>query len=232
MLSAKTMAYAAPANVLQVIERYRERGLPDPITTQVLESVGIPTGNAARTLQALRFFSLVNQDGTHSVKFDRLRRASTDEYRDVLAEIVRGAYDEVLTIIDPARDSLTQINDAFRHYEPAGQRPRMVALFLGMARAAGIGPAKRHRRTRQQAPRPTERTLKPKRIEPNGTSTTGQVASTAEPNAPDDENPDYRVLSILLQRLPKNAQWKQEQRDRWLQALTAALDLVVEVTSQ
>lgn len=40
---------------------------------------------------------------------------------------------------------------------------------------------------------------------------------------------DYRLLVTLLDQLPLNGKWSQQRRDRWLQAVTANLDLLVEV---
>ena len=52
---AKQVAPYAPVhNVLTVIRRLRERGLPDPLTIQELERIGIPAGNAPRTLETTR----------------------------------------------------------------------------------------------------------------------------------------------------------------------------------
>ena len=48
----------------------------------------------------------------------------------------------------------------------------------------------------------------------------------------DDEAaaPDYRLISAVIQQLPKSGKWTRERRDRWLLTLTSAVDLLFEVT--
>ena len=114
-MAEQTFAPYAPAKaVLGVVERFRDRGLPEPLTTGALEQVGVPASMAPRTMQALRFLGLVDEGGNRLEGFEQLRRAKTDEYPGVLAEMVRAAYLPVFTIVDPATDSDTAIADAFR----------------------------------------------------------------------------------------------------------------------
>ena len=60
--SIQNAPYAPVANVLTVIRRLRETGLPDPLKLQQLERIGIPQGNAPRTLATLRFLGLVGDE--------------------------------------------------------------------------------------------------------------------------------------------------------------------------
>jgi hypothetical protein len=138
MAEEKFAPYAPTKAVLGVIERFRERGLPDPLTNAGLEQIGIQASNAPRTLQALRFLGLVDEGGNRLQAFDDLRMAKTDEYPDQLALILRVAYLPIFGITDPAVDTEIQISDAFRGFEPASQRVKMVSLFMGLCRAAGI----------------------------------------------------------------------------------------------
>ena len=71
--------YAPYKAVHDVIIRFRERGLPDPLTSSALEQVGIAPGMTARTLRALRFLGLVDEGGNRSETFDRLKKANTEE---------------------------------------------------------------------------------------------------------------------------------------------------------
>jgi hypothetical protein len=84
--------YAYPNAVLGLIQRYRERALPEPITPTTLRPFGISAGNAPRTLSALRFLGLIDDAGRPTESFVQLRGASAEEYPATLAEIVRAAY--------------------------------------------------------------------------------------------------------------------------------------------
>lgn len=219
--------YAPAKAVLVVIQKYRDRGLPTPLTPGVLEQVGVPASMAARTLQALRFLGLIDEGGNRLPSFDNLQRARTDEYPGQLAEIVRAAYLPVFTIVDPAVDSDMAIADAFRAYEPRAQRQKMIALFRGLCMEAAImGP--RPRAVGGAPKRPVggalsmrSRASTPKRAE-------SRRVETDEPRG-EDGAIDTRVLTALIQQLPKERRWTSVRRERWFSMFESAVDFVVEV---
>jgi len=227
---ATTAPYAPVHNVLNIIRRLREGRLPDPLTAQELERVGVPPGNAPRTHAALRFLGLVNEEGQRTEAFERVRRASTEEYPGVLGEVIRAAYEPVFTVADPAEDDETTIHDAFRHYQPERQRGRMVTLFLGLCREAGIisgGPIQRRQRVRRgTAERP------PARTRPQVAREETPEPSAEIPVAHSDAGIDYRLISALMQQLPKDGKWTRSRRDRWVQTMTAAVDLLIEIVNE
>jgi hypothetical protein len=67
-----------------------------------------------------------------------MARATEDEYRDLLAGVVREAYASDFARIDPAQDTQSRIMSAFQRYQPRSQTYRMTMLFLGLCRAAGM----------------------------------------------------------------------------------------------
>lgn len=235
-LTSSFAPYAPVRNVLEVIRRRRERGLPDPVTVQVLESIGIPAGNASRTLQALRFLRLVDDEGRQTPLFEELARAPSSEYGKVLTEILRSAYRAIFAIVDPAQDPDDSIGDAFRQFEPAAQRSRMVTLFLGLCEAAGIVTKKRG----HPSAVPSGRRVKV------GTSVRSVGRGPIEGREPEqaqglsdqrtlnagDKSIDYRLISALIQHLPLDGRWSADKREKWLQAVRAAVDLLVEVTDK
>ena len=224
--------YAPAKNVLDVITRRRNRGLPDQVTRQVLDSIGVPVGNAPRTLQALRFLGLIRDDGTHTEQFDRLTRATQSEYPASLAEVVRHSYKSVFTIVDPASDGTVAVTDAFRQFRPEAQRQKMVTLFMGLCEAAEIteGAMRQRRSTREV--RPARRvTPRPSRKEADEVTQSSESEVTADQlSTQDEQHPmDFRLISAIMQQLPTDGKWTTGRRERWVQAVTAAVDLMVEV---
>jgi hypothetical protein len=130
--------YAAPANVIGVVKRSRTRNLPDKVDSDFIRLAGVPEAVVHRVASALKFLGLVTEDDKPSDTLRALAAAPDEQYREILAGAIRSAYQVDFARIDPAQDSQKQIIDAFRPYQPRSQTDRMVILFLGLCREAGI----------------------------------------------------------------------------------------------
>jgi hypothetical protein len=214
--------YTSARAIVDVIKRYRERGLPEPVTESALEQIGIPPSLLGLTFRALLFLALVDEGGFKTESFDQLRRASTEEYPNILAGIVRKAYLPVFTIVDPVQDDETAVADAFRRYDPANQRAKMVRLFMGLCQEAQIITRKTKRlRISSKLERPKIKAESPI------SKTTRETVNSAP--SKEDIGTDYRLISAVIQHLPRKGYWSSEERKRWLGAMTSAVDLIIQV---
>jgi hypothetical protein len=160
--------YAAAANITAVVERARRINLPERINADFLEIVGIPEVARGRVLDALRFLRFIDEIGRPTDVLRALAGAPDDEVQDLLAAALRDAYAEDFNRVNPSQDPQARIVAAFRRYQPRSQTDRMVMLFLGLCRAAGIPvlDAPRERQMQGAArPRPVAR-REPTRAEP------------------------------------------------------------------
>ena len=139
--------YAPVANVLLAINHYREKA-PVALTKDLLMRLGLAGPYANRTLRALRLLDLIDDDGAPSDALRELRTASAEDFPMRLAQIVRTAYADIFEVVDPATATDDAIDTAFRFYDPAAQRARMVILFMGLCEASGIIPPERAPRRR------------------------------------------------------------------------------------
>jgi hypothetical protein len=130
--------YAAAANVLAVLSRCRTRNLPDKVDNDFIRLAGVPEVVLNRVSGTMRFLGLTNEQDQPTDRLQALAVAPEDQYRTILADAIRSAYETEFARIDPARDTQKQIIDAFRPYQPRSQTQRMVMLFLGLCREAGI----------------------------------------------------------------------------------------------
>jgi hypothetical protein len=130
--------YAATANVTGIIKRTRTRNLPDKVDGDFIRLAGVPDAVIHRVASALKFLGLVTEDDKPTDTLRALAAAPDEQYREILAGAVRNAYEVDFARVDPTQDSQKQIIDAFRPYQPRSQTDRMVMLFLGLCREAGM----------------------------------------------------------------------------------------------
>src|SRR6266536_4395065 len=144
--------YAPPSNVIAVLKRARSRNLRDRIDGDFMRWAGIPDRSHNRVAVALRFLGLIDEGRRSTVTLRALAAAREDEYRDLLSARIRDAYREDFDRVDPAEDTHATIVDAFKPYEPRSQTDRMVMLFLGLCREAGIPVTEAPRERRMKSP--------------------------------------------------------------------------------
>lgn len=228
--SGETAPYAPPATILQLIETFRERGLATPFTAEVLARAGITESLIPRTLATLEGLDLIDQRGTPTDALESLRRAPQAEYRDALAAVVRGVYAEVLQFADPSKDDAGRISDAFRSFNPPGQRRRMVTLFVGLCDAAGLipddAPAKPGAQRTTQATSRAKKTAKGS----SGVSRSSKPSTDKKPSRKDFGGMIPPAIAGLLESLPPEGEgWTKGERDKFIATFTAVLDFVVPI---
>ncbi|HUR50084.1 MAG TPA: DUF5343 domain-containing protein [Acidimicrobiales bacterium] len=156
--------YAPAANVVGLLERIRRRNLPDVIDPDFMRIAGIPEGTMGRVGFALRFLELTDDAGRPTDRLRAIARADDEEFRELLAAVLREAYAADFARIDPAQDTQARIVSAFQRYEPRSQTERMVMLFLGMVRAAGLPVLEAPRERAMQPVRVTPRPIAVRRV--------------------------------------------------------------------
>ena len=175
-ISANFRPYAAPANLKGVLERVRARNLPETINGDFLRVAGMPDSVFGRVTQALRFLGLIHEDGRPTDVLHSISGAPEAEYRKLLEGSIREAYREDFGKIDPSEDAQPRIIDAFMPYQPRSQTTRMVMLFLGLCREAGIPVL--------DAPR--ERSMKQADARAHPAARGGRPRKQADPKPPSD----------------------------------------------
>lgn len=218
--------YAPAKVIIDLIERYRSKGLPSPVNAEVLGRAGVPESLMARTIQALIVLDLIDAEGRPTPALEGMRMAPEAEYRNRMADWLTAAYADALQFVDPATSTETEVHDAFRHYKPFGQVPRMVILFMGLFRHAGLAPEKTA--TGGTAPRkkttsaPVKRAEKPKpaqqhkSLDAASAKDAGAEKGNTDQGNSDDQKPQTEYLKALLDKFPPfDPAWPDDIKAKW-----------------
>lgn len=215
----KPAPYAPASAIIDLIQRYRNRGLPSPVTGEVLMRVGVSESLVSRTLYALQALDLIDEQGAPTKTFEGIRLAPEAEYKQRLSQWLQGAYADVLTFVDPGRDDETKVRDAFRSYQPVGQQSRMITLFLGLLATAGLVSEKRSaqpRRSQTQTARPSNgNSHSSTKVNPNSQKGADVPPPVTPPKPPiSDDTYDKQ----LLDKFPAfDPAWNDELKKAWFE---------------
>lgn len=218
--------YTTAAAFTTVLDAWRERGLGVPVTPDVLARAGVPESLARRTLQSLVDLELLSEKGEPSEQFESFRSIrGEDEYRGRLQEWLRSAYADVLIYTDPSTASFDSVAEAFRTYQPTGQRRGMASLLLGLWRYAGLPVASDSADAlppRLRPPRASRAAAPAKKAMSTRKPASGAVPSDLPPG-----------LVGLLQQIPRNGRgWTKDTRNSFVAAFSAVLDFTVPVVAE
>jgi hypothetical protein len=131
-------------------------------------------------LEALGFY---DGNGNITPEFDALKKVPEHDFKPRLAALLREAYAPILEVLDPATATQTEVENAFRGFEPTGQIPRMVQLFMGLMAYAEVMPEVKRRSgptPGQQAPRAPKSTPPSERGQAGRSGQSGQAAVEPE----------------------------------------------------
>jgi hypothetical protein len=218
--------YAPASTVLDIVDRYRNRGLVFPVTQEVLVRAGVPESLASRTLQALVALDLFDKTmGNPTETMEGLRLAPEAEFKGRLADWIKAAYADVFKFVDPALDDESRIRDAFRPYEPQGQQGRMVSLFQGLCAAAGLIPEKKKSGAAMSALPVRTRVAQPSRV----------LTFKKRPPEGSSKNPTGlpAALDGLLKTLPpSDTGWTKAERKKFLDTFAIVLDYSIPIIAE
>ena len=223
----KPAPYATTSSILDILSRYRNRGLPFPVNAEVLARVGISESLIPRTLQSLKTLDLINDLGNPTEALEGIRLAPEAEYKKRLEAWLKGTYAEIFSIVDPTKDDSVRIRDAFRGFEPVGQQDRMVALFEGLCSEAGLIESKVG--AAHSSPIPRQKSSLSPRARRNLETLSGTGKRDSGINSTGIPAP---LLGLLAGLPPKGDGWTADERKKFLATFEAVLDFCFPVVKE
>lgn len=192
--------YAPASAVIDVVLQHRDRGLPTPITTEVIGRAGVTDALAPRVMKALTLFDLVDGEGHGTDQFTELAQAAEPDFKDRFAAVLKAAYADVFQYVNPATDPPERIRDQFRHYRPRGQQERMVTLFMGLCEYSGLAPeGSTQRRESSTSRQPRQRAPRTKKSVATNSGRRDENKKATPPTLPLTD-PKARYLDLLLKK--------------------------------
>jgi len=133
----RSAPYVSAASLSNFFDHVRWVSMPKKVDQGLLLDYGLPKGSVGALLSALKFFGLVEGDGTPTPAFKMIQTGG-EEFQANLEQIVRRSYADLFSRLDPSRDSREKIRNYFsRNYSPAISNKATI-LFLDLAKEAGI----------------------------------------------------------------------------------------------
>src|SRR5258708_1509576 len=77
--------YTPAATIVNLLKRFRDKGLSLPVTAEVLLRAGVPESLVARTFQSLQLLELVTEDGQPTEVLKKIRSVPEKDYQQTLA---------------------------------------------------------------------------------------------------------------------------------------------------
>lgn len=218
----KAAPYASIGSILDILNRYRSRGMPTPFSSEVLGRAGVSDSLIPRTLQSLQVLELMDKNGMPTDTLEALRLAPTTEYPQRLEEWLKSVYADVFAFVEPSTDDEERIRDAFRHYTPTGQQDRMVKLFISLCEEAGI------REKTKKETKPRTRTAITKK------APAIKRQRNKPPETPNQINPNLpSAIAGLIGSLPSEDKgWTQQQHDKFIKTFEAVLDFCYPIVEE
>jgi len=224
LTSNSNAPYAPASTIVNLLKRFRDKGLAFPVTEEVLLRAGIPESLGRRTLQTLQLLELITESGDATEVLTKIRAVPEKEYKSTLAAWLKQVYAEVFAFTDPASDDETHVRDAFRTYLPHAQQDRMVTLFMALCAEAGLAPENKKAEAKPRSrPAASSSTSNP-RIATRKPATT----SHAEALRPGTLPPE---LAGLMARLPQGG-WTKANRDKFVKTFESVLDYVIPIVAK
>lgn len=245
----KRAAYATLSNIYKAILLHKEGKFNPPIDANKLLALEIPEWDVFHVVHSLEDLTLT-RDGYPTDTFTRLASAfQTDqvEYQKLLTSLLRDAYADVFQHFSNF-DNLThvsreQYNMAFKDYEFPKQRRKMITVFKGLCREAGIIDETTPDESEASQAESAQNTDTPSLISPldDGPLVVEEDTPVTELSQPNGSHPSQSDITrvkklvasfVRLDQLARNANSSEATQAMWIDYVRMSYDLLGDALMQ
>ncbi len=228
--------YSAINNTLHAIAICTDGVLSNvqKLSAKALEQQDIPSGDSFPVMSALRFLRLVDEQGYKTEAFVELAHATGDERQEKLKSIIKKAYSEVFSRLeDIATANPQQFREAFKDFAYPNLHGKMITLFKGLCREAGLLSDEGQTR---QTPDTQHIDTRTPLMQVSSTNVLEGYEAMPEPLSASLNGHisvrDYAMIEGLLdaievlRQLPNSPKWTEANRPSWLKAIAINVNLL------
>lgn len=248
-----TPAYASFATVVTTLDNLKADGVTPKFDRSLLTQMS--GSSQSQILSTFRYLQFIDDEGNTQPILGQIAYADQDERRVLWAKVLRNAYPYLFDSsdgFDLARCAPSTFRDKFASQSIKGETlTKAIRFFLFAADAAQIevSPYVKKNfqgRGRTTSPTKSKTTTRKAKAQTTSTSNNGSTPATKSVSKPASSSAPthtpqqtqllaasgYEILQALLHKLPSDFQWTMEERNRWIAAHTAVLDLHVQIVRE
>jgi hypothetical protein len=214
--------YTSFTTLMNTINRMSEEGgVPSRIDGSYLSNM--PGGSRPTFMASLKAFGLTDNQNKPTTELTRLVAADEDERKEIVGDLVRAFYPDVLDL--PNLATQAQLEDIFRGFGVSGSTLRKaVAFFLAAAKYADIKHSPHFR-----LPKPQAGEARPRRSTRRAAAPTAPAPET--PRTPGPTAGLHPLIQGLIQELPPaNAAFPKAKQEDWLELARVTFRLIYQPT--
>lgn len=129
--------YVSASTMSQFLDHIRYVSTPKKVDAGLLADYNISQGNIFPLISALKFLRLIDNTAKPTPAFGSLQTMG-EEFRSNLDQVIRGAYADLFSKLDIARDSREHLRNYFARNYSTSQADKATILFLDLCAEADI----------------------------------------------------------------------------------------------
>ena len=233
----QTPAYSSFVTTTNTIDLLKADGVPPKFDRSILGSMS--GSSQSQIMVTFRYLNFIDENDRTTEVLKDLVYADREQRKEIWRKILTNSYPYILNPEDDFNLEVCAPSTFKEKFEDQGINGstlnKAIRFFLAAAEFAEIKISphvKKNYKSRRSTP--SKSSKKPTQKKPTPQNTQSQNGIATKKPLTDTQTQlivtkGYEILQALLQKLPSNFRWTEYERNKWIAAHTAVLDLHVEI---